>query len=164
MTYLRWARPGAWVFLGLAGLILVCGCKKHNSNSPGSVDSTSAPALIGSWNWVLAVKLDVIPGPGDSMTPASTGMQQTLTFGSNGLYELIQGNTNLNHGFWSIKPEPTLDGTFPFLVLTRAGGMDSIMDHEIYNDTLWMAYTLEDSTSSYAWYYVKIPPPPADPF
>ncbi len=156
MTYLR-------VFLGLTCLVLVCGCKKHNGNS--STDNTTAEttALDGAWNWVYAVKLGAVPGsPGDSITPASTGDQLMLSFRLEGNYQLIHGDTTvMNTGYWYITTQPLLGDTL-FLVLLRGGGMDSAVNHGINHDTLWIAPRIPDSTS-YTWYYKKIPPPAADP-
>ena len=69
----------------LALFIGSAGCKKSNADA-GSNGTLNSTQLIGTWNWVMTYNNGISSGNfagnpfGDTSTPASTGVQQLLTF------------------------------------------------------------------------------------
>ena len=82
-------------FICLVFALLLVGCKKDNKQP---TDSNDKNALIGQWNWVLQFDDGFYSGNAtsdpavDSLTPANTGIHQTLIFRENNTWMLQQEN------------------------------------------------------------------------
>jgi hypothetical protein len=152
----------------IALLIASASCKKSsagNQHPETTSDSLIAP-LLGSWNWVLTVNNGFSSGNftgdpfGDSTTPASTGITQTLTFNPDDSWFLVQNNSGLANGTFKItqviNPGGSLnEGPLLMLDLISAGGKDSIVNHCISHDTLVISDPLI-VTVGRNWVYVRI--------
>jgi len=121
-------------FIGSAG------CKKSNAGTESN--TTNSTQLIGSWNWVMTYNNGISSGNfagnpfGDTSTPASTGVQQLLTFTTYGSWNLTQNNAPFEQGTFKIDTLFSPGGPIAMLDLIQIGGADSIVNHVLRNDTL----------------------------
>lgn len=138
-----------WLLLLIVPAVIYS-CKKGSSVSVRSLPINAQ--LTGSWNWVLRYNNGISTGnytgnpTGDSLTPANTGIHQTLNFSPDGTWNLVQNGTTTEQGNYKIDSALTPDGPIPFLDLIRAGSStDSLVNHDIHGDTLVLSKPLIDS-------------------
>ena len=103
--------------------------------------------LIGTWTWVIQVNDGIYTGGytgnplGDTLTPGSTGIQETLTFDAGHEWIVTRNGQVAVTGMYKIDtlaiPMPA-GATNPFLALDlmRPGEPDSVVNHVVYGDTL----------------------------
>ena len=125
----------------LALFIGSAGCKKSNADA-GSNGTLNSTQLIGTWNWVMTYNNGIYSGnfagnpTGDTSTPASTGVQQLLTFTTSGTWNLTQNNVPFEQGTFKIDTLFSPGGPIAMLDLIQHGGADSMVNHVVRNDTL----------------------------
>ena len=130
----------SWPLVLLLTFIGLGGCKKDNSANSALNGSTAS--LVGSWDWVLSYNNGISSGnymgdpTGDSLTPASTGIYQTLTFNADWSWKLVQNGSLIGIGVFKMDTLFSPGGPIAMLDLIRLGGGDSIVNHVIVNDTL----------------------------
>ena len=98
--------------------------------------------LVGSWNWVLQYNNGISSGSfsgnptGDSLTPASTGIRETLQFFADGQWTDTRNGVIFGMGTYKIDTIFTPAWPVAALDLVRADGTDSFVNHVIRGDTL----------------------------
>ena len=128
-------------------VFLACASCKKNAQQPGDPANTMVQQLLGTWNWVLQYNNGIYSGTftgnptGDSLTPASTGIHETLTFNTHSQWIVVQNGATVVEGSYKIAsidaPGPA-GAARPLLALDlmRPGKPDSLVNHVIYQDTL----------------------------
>jgi hypothetical protein len=147
------------LILLLAFFIGSAGCKKNNAGTESNTTLNSTQ-LIGSWNWVMTYNNGVSSGNfagnpfGDTSTPASTGVQQILTFTTNGTWNLTENKAPFEQGTFKIDTLFSPDGPIAMLDLIQIGGADSMVNHALRNDTLILSNP-HIVTVGRNWVYIK---------
>jgi len=128
-------------YLTLGFAFFIClSCRKNNSQN--YVTNPLLAPLIGSWNWVIQHNNGIYSGNftgnpfGDTLTPANTGISETLRFYANGEWTLLQNGVRVSSGIYKIKTALTPGGPVNMLDIVKAGESDSLVNHVVYKDTL----------------------------
>lgn len=128
-----------YLILGFAFFICFS-CKKDNSQN-NALDPLLDP-LMGNWNWVIQHNNGIYTGGftgnpfGDTLTPANTGISETLSFYANGEWTLLHNGLKVGSGIYKINQALTPGGPVNMLDIIKAGGTDSLVNHTVYKDTL----------------------------
>lgn len=119
-------------------LILSLGysCGKHG-------DVNQDP-LVGEWLWVMQTDASVINGPPyDTLTPANTGVTHLLSLYPNHMYGMVtlrSGNQRqIENGNYGMKEVLTPGGPIKLLNFVH-NGVDSLVNHTISHDSLFISY------------------------
>jgi hypothetical protein len=116
---------------------LVVSCKKDTQAHAGQHES-----LIGTWKWVRQTDAIAINGiPYDTLTPQNTGITQFLDLNADSTWALSQNNKVVNSGDFKISQALTPFGPIYFLDFIGRNGSDSLVNHSISNDTLYISNT-----------------------
>lgn len=126
-----------WMLLTLAFFTCIS-CKK--TAHPDEPVNPLAVPLIGTWNWVLQY-YSFYPSnfSANPLTPANTGISETLTFNTNGQWRVVRNGVYFSGGTYkidSIDVPGSFSGLMPCLDLVHDNGIDSLVDHVFYGDTL----------------------------
>ena len=117
--------------------LLVVSCRKDNQTHGGQNES-----LIGKWTWVRQTDAIAINGiPYDTLTPQNTHISEFLDLNADSTWALSQNNKIINSGDFKISEELTPFGPIKFLDFIGRNGSDSVVNHSISNDTLYISNT-----------------------
>jgi hypothetical protein len=122
--------------------VLFCSCKKD----------TTEPTVIDNWTWTI----QYANNPAYNSTPQSTGINEILSFNTNGTYSLSQNNSIINSGTYKISSAKNTNGeTVASILYTNSRVTDSVAYFELRNNksTLVVSYDLIGTVGSGARHY-----------
>ncbi|MBN8837054.1 MAG: hypothetical protein J0I09_07335 [Sphingobacteriia bacterium] len=128
----------------IMGLISFVSCKKN---------TTQTTSVIGEWKWII----QYTNNPSYTLTPISTGINETLSFNSNSSYSIKQNGVIVSLGTFKNGITKRQDGKdIQTIFFTNNRVTDSASYFETYgNDTLYFSAGLIGISGSGARYYIK---------
>jgi hypothetical protein len=118
--------------------LLLTSCRKGNQSN-----SNQNQSLVGKWKWIRQTDAKAINGlPYDTLTPQNMGYTEFLNLNMNSTWSLVRNDKTLNSGVFKFLKVFTPAGPITFLDFVNNFGRDSIVNHSIFNDTLYISNTL----------------------
>lgn len=111
--------------------------------------------ITGNWQW----KIQYSNNPNFNTTPASTGIQEILTFSSNGNYTLTQNGSMVQSGTYKTTVSNTPAGKVSTLLYSNSRVSDSLAYYDINNNrsNLIFSNDLSGTAGSGSRVYDRIP-------
>ncbi len=115
-------------------------------------ESTPKNNVTGQWIWTI----NYAGNPAYNSTPQSTGVNEILTFNSNGNYAITQNGITANAGTYHLSNAKSLSGqNVPGIYYTNSRVTDSVAYYTLQynNDSLFFTYDLIGTVGSGARHY-----------
>jgi len=117
--------------------LLICSCRR---------DGIDHNSLIGEWDWVRQTEASAINGPPyNTLTPANSGGTRMLSFYGDSTYSMVILSApylqRTETGNFKIKEVLSPNGGIKLLDFVH-NGVDSLVNHTLNHDTLYISNTL----------------------
>jgi hypothetical protein len=122
-------------------------CKKEKLSSADK-------AVIGQWEWIVQYSDG---GPGHTLTPQNTGIQETLALNNDHSWSVIQNNLIVRSGSFktSIQTNRRDEKVNSIHYYSNRNNSDSVSYFKVYNDTLMFSTDLMGSIGGGTRYYSR---------